>query len=200
MSGMFSTSREQEGSERAGLVPNNKGGDRRLPPLAPPVRALLASPEEVSYVEGVLARNWLPYEEVTARKPTSGIRTFHRPELPFKDIQRRMLDRALNRLAPHPLAFAYRQGASVVDCAMQHLRARTIIRLDIADFFSQRPGSGTSLRLCCGSTGQLNTLSPFSVGRLSGGASDHGESTSASDLGKQGHGLAPARGLAPGAA
>ena len=134
MSGMFSTSREQEGSERAGLVPNNKGGDRRLPPLAPPVRALLASPEEVSYVEGVLARNWLPYEEVTARKPTSGIRTFHRPELPFKDIQRRMLDRALNRLAPHPLAFAYRQGASVVDCAMRRL-ARTIIRLDIADFF-----------------------------------------------------------------
>ena len=35
------------------------------------------------------------------------------------------------------------------------------------------------------------------MGRLSGGASDHGASTSASDLGEQGHGLAPARGLAP---
>lgn len=51
-------------------------------------------------------------------------------------VQRHMLDVWLTQIVPHPAAGAYREGVSVVDGAIQHLRADTVIRLDIASFFT----------------------------------------------------------------
>jgi hypothetical protein len=83
-----------------------------------------------------LARTHQPYDEITISKRRGGLRVLHRPEPQLMDIQRRFLERALNRIAPHPLAFAYRSKVSVLECASHHLRAHTVIRLDIADFFA----------------------------------------------------------------
>ncbi|MFG3509715.1 RNA-directed DNA polymerase [Streptomyces sp. NPDC047821] len=56
----------------------------------------------------------------------------------LSEMQRAILARLEHLPAgfqPHPAAFAYRSGRSVVDCAAVHLRAHTVVRLDIADFF-----------------------------------------------------------------
>ncbi len=51
------------------------------------------------------------------------------------EMQRLLLDKVLCALPRSPNAYAYVPGRSVVDCAQVHLRAHTVIRLDIADFF-----------------------------------------------------------------
>ena len=83
----------------------------------------------------VIARRHFPYVEIPVTKATGKRRVLHSPEPELMAVQRGLLDALLEGAVPHPAAFAYRTGLSTVDCANVHLRAHTIIRLDIADFF-----------------------------------------------------------------
>ncbi|MET8973721.1 RNA-directed DNA polymerase [Streptomyces hydrogenans] len=88
--------------------------------------------------QAVVSGTIYPYTEHRIPKRTGGLRTLHTPVRRLAEVQRRILARLEHLPAgsePHPAAFAYRSGRSVVDCAAVHLRARTVIRLDIADFF-----------------------------------------------------------------
>jgi len=88
--------------------------------------------------EAVVSGSIYPYIEHRVPKRRGGLRTLHAPIPRLSEIQREILAR-LEHLPtgfrPHSAAFAYRRGRSVVDCASVHLRAHTVIRLDIADFF-----------------------------------------------------------------
>ncbi|WP_371100881.1 RNA-directed DNA polymerase [Streptomyces sp. PU_AKi4] len=90
------------------------------------------------FVEAVASGSIYPYTEHRIRKHRGGLRTLHTPVPRLSQMQQEILAR-LETLPvgsqPHPAAFAYRRGRSVVDCAAVHLRAHTVIRLDIADFF-----------------------------------------------------------------
>lgn len=90
---------------------------------------------DVDYVRDVLSRQIYPYREIHVPKRTGGRRVLHAPEEDLMMIQRELLDRCLAREVPHPAAYAYRSGTSVLECARQHLDAHTVIRLDIASFF-----------------------------------------------------------------
>lgn len=90
------------------------------------------------FVKAVVSGSIYPYTEHRAPKPLGGLRTLHAPVPRLSRMQQEILARLEALPAgfqPHPAAFAYRRGRSVVDCAAVHLRAHTVIRLDIADFF-----------------------------------------------------------------
>lgn len=90
------------------------------------------------FLKAVVSGSIHPYTEHRILKRRGGLRTLHAPIPRLSEIQQEILAR-LETLPvgfqPHPAAFAYRRGHSVVDCAAVHLRAHTVIRLDIADFF-----------------------------------------------------------------
>ncbi|MFF3533699.1 reverse transcriptase domain-containing protein [Streptomyces sp. NPDC002466] len=90
------------------------------------------------FLEAVVSGSIFPYTEHRIPKHSGGLRTLHAPVPRLSEIQQGILARLETlpaRFQPHPAAFAYRGGRSVVDCAAIHLRAHTVIRLDIADFF-----------------------------------------------------------------
>ncbi|MFF5253077.1 reverse transcriptase domain-containing protein [Streptomyces leeuwenhoekii] len=90
------------------------------------------------FVKAVVSGSIHPYTEHRVPKPLGGLRTLHAPVPRLSRMQQEILARLEALPAgfqPHPAAFAYRRGRSVVDCAAVHLRAHTVIRLDIADFF-----------------------------------------------------------------
>ncbi|SFF52649.1 Reverse transcriptase (RNA-dependent DNA polymerase) [Actinacidiphila alni] len=90
------------------------------------------------FLEAIVSGSIYPYTEHRIPKRRGGIRTLHAPIPRLSRIQQEILtclEALPARLQPHPAAFAYRSGRSVADCAAVHLRAHTVIRLDIADFF-----------------------------------------------------------------
>jgi hypothetical protein len=113
----------------------HQGEGHRLPHLTSTLRHLAGTPNE-TYVAQVLDRSIQPYVEMRIPKRSGGVRVIHSPEDRLMEIQRGFLDSVLNRWTPHASAFAYRPGVSVVECAERHLRADTVVRLDIADFFA----------------------------------------------------------------
>ncbi|MEW2255873.1 RNA-directed DNA polymerase [Streptomyces sp. NPDC047869] len=91
------------------------------------------------FLEAVVRGSIYPYTEHRIPKRRGGLRTLHAPVPRLSEMQQEILARLETLPAgfqPHPAAFAYRRGRSVVDCAAVHLRAHTVIRLDIADFFA----------------------------------------------------------------
>lgn len=89
-------------------------------------------------LEAAVSGSIFPYTEHRIPKHSGGLRTLHAPVPRLSEMQQGILARLETlpaRFQPHPAAFAYRGGRSVVDCAAIHLRAHTVIRLDIADFF-----------------------------------------------------------------
>ena len=88
--------------------------------------------------KAVVSGSIYPYTEHRIPKRRGGLRILHTPVRRLSEMQRGILARLEHLPAefqPHPAAFAYRSGRSVVDCAAVHLRAHTVVRLDIADFF-----------------------------------------------------------------
>ncbi|MCX5210082.1 reverse transcriptase domain-containing protein [Kitasatospora sp. NBC_00240] len=90
------------------------------------------------FLKAVVSGAIYPYIEHRIPKRSGGLRALHAPVPRLSGMQQEILARLETLPAesqPHPAAFAYRGGRSVVDCAAVHLRAHTVIRLDIADFF-----------------------------------------------------------------
>lgn len=75
------------------------------------------------FVDQVLSRNVFPYLRLEVGKRSGGSRVLHSPEPTLMSLQRVLLQRLLYQATPHPAAFAYRPGISVVECAQRHLRS-----------------------------------------------------------------------------
>jgi hypothetical protein len=119
---------------------HNQGGVRHPSqhlgePFSSLVSLLAKDAEERDYLYSILNQRHFPYRELTLPKRV-GHRTLHSPEVPLMRLQRRLLRELLYQMAPHPAAFAYRPGLSVIECANVHLDSHTVIRLDEADFFA----------------------------------------------------------------
>lgn len=84
---------------------------------------------------GILSRNVDPYTVIRRTKPGGGAREIHRPDDDILSLQRLLLKQLQKVHTPHPQAFAYVQGRSILDCARQHLDAAIAVRLDVRDFF-----------------------------------------------------------------
>src|SRR5690606_41152791 len=58
------------------------------------------------------------------------------PISPLKQLQRRILRRLLAKLKTHPACQGFEPGRSILTNALPHASRRTVIRLDIQDFFT----------------------------------------------------------------
>ncbi len=113
-----------------------QGEGRRPPHLAHDLwRLTRGAGVSEPYVESVLERSYFPYTPLRLRKPDGGGRDILSPEPDLLRLQRAALAVLYGELPVHAAAFAYRPGRSVVECAGAHVRAHTVIRLDLADFF-----------------------------------------------------------------
>lgn len=113
----------------------DQGESRRLLSLPTLFYRTHLANEDHTYIDQVLNRAVFPYDELEIGKRSGGRRVLHSPHSRLMRIQAQLLRDLVYQATPHPSAFAYRPGVSVLECANQHLRARTVIRLDIADFF-----------------------------------------------------------------
>ena len=111
-----------------------QGGDRRLPlPSLDKLAWRCDVPRE--HLSKIVSRQVFPYVELAATKRSGKARVLHSPEPRLMTVQRHLLSLLTHHRTPHPAAYAYRPGVSILDCATVHLRAHTVVRLDIADFY-----------------------------------------------------------------
>lgn len=75
------------------------------------------------------------YAEFTVPKRRGGVRSLAAPHPALKQVQRRLLDAVLSRLAVHRASTAFSNGSSVVTNAAAHVGRAMVIKLDLQDFF-----------------------------------------------------------------
>jgi RNA-directed DNA polymerase len=69
------------------------------------------------------------------KKHTGGLRLIEMPKQSLRTIQRRILDRLLNRVPPHSAAHGFRCAHSCVTHAAIHSGKRVVIKMDLKNFF-----------------------------------------------------------------
>ena len=88
------------------------------------------------YLRGIVERRRDPYRTFQiARRDGSRGRVISTPEPTLMWAQRWLLRNVFGRVEPHPASFAYQRGRSIKACAMRHLGARWLVKLDLHDFF-----------------------------------------------------------------
>lgn len=75
------------------------------------------------------------YHNVQIPKRNGGTRKLDVPDSRTKELQRRVLQRILQRLNSHPAAFGFERQRSIVDHAELHTGQAAVVRMDIVDFF-----------------------------------------------------------------
>lgn len=75
------------------------------------------------------------YQVYKIKKRNGNYRTIYNPKPLLKSIQRRILKNILNNKEISQYAKAYHQGISLKDNASPHLHQKTVLKLDIIDFF-----------------------------------------------------------------
>lgn len=75
------------------------------------------------------------YKVYKIKKHNGSYRTIYSPNKLLKGIQRKILKNILSNKKISKYAFAYYQGRSLKDNAFPHLNKKTILKLDIIDFF-----------------------------------------------------------------
>ena len=88
------------------------------------------------YLRQIIERRTNPYREFEinrseGRRP----RVISSPDPVLMDVQRWLLRRVLNKVAPHSSSYAYENGKSIRDCASRHLGARWLVKMDLHNFF-----------------------------------------------------------------
>ncbi|MGY1618849.1 reverse transcriptase family protein [Geodermatophilus sp. SYSU D00691] len=89
------------------------------------------------YLRQIAQRTIDPYVDITRAKKAGGARPISAPEPVLMDVQRIILQRALEGLPQHPASFAYRKRRSIVMCAQRHVGARWLLKFDLHDFFGR---------------------------------------------------------------
>lgn len=87
------------------------------------------------YLRAVVDRRSDPYIAIAKPKRSGETRSLFCPEPLLMDAQRWILAHMLTACRVHDASYAYRTGRSAVMCASQHVGARSIIKLDLHDFF-----------------------------------------------------------------
>ena len=88
------------------------------------------------YLRRVVERSIDPYHAFAiSRRAGKNPRLISSPSPLLMDVQRWILAKILNHVAPHPASYAYRRGTSIRMCAEQHLGARWLIKMDLHNFF-----------------------------------------------------------------
>lgn len=77
------------------------------------------------------------YHSFEIPKRGGGSRTILAPDDDLKEVQRRILHRALPGLRAHPAVHGFEEGRSIVTNARAHVGKAVVITLDIRDFFAQ---------------------------------------------------------------
>ena len=75
------------------------------------------------------------YSTVYLSKSNGKKRILHVPDWELSYQQRFILDEVLTKLPVSSCAYAYRKGISMADCAKPHVQQKTLIHLDIQNFF-----------------------------------------------------------------
>ncbi len=86
--------------------------------------------------EAELCQVRIDYHRFDIPKRRGGTRTILAPAPPLKQLQKRILRRLLAKLKTHPACHGFEPGRSIVTNALPHACRRTVIRLDIKDFFT----------------------------------------------------------------
>jgi RNA-directed DNA polymerase len=81
------------------------------------------------------------YRLRTHAKATGGVRLIEIPSEPLRVLQRRLLHRMFDHVAPHESAHAYVRGRSVHTHASNHTGRGIVIRLDLEHFFPSISGA-----------------------------------------------------------
>lgn len=111
---------------------------RRLPNLTPPENGRPASElarrleSSVDFLQSIQ----INYQKFSIPKRSGGQRFIQAPDLALKELQRKILDRLLNKLKVHPAATGFEKGHSIVSNAFAHVDADVILRMDIMCFFT----------------------------------------------------------------
>jgi RNA-directed DNA polymerase len=74
--------------------------------------------------------------QLVPKRSGGGWRLLEVPEPHLRAVQRRLLGQLLNGLPPHPSAFGYARGRSVVQHAALHAGQGRVLRFDLSDFFA----------------------------------------------------------------
>jgi RNA-directed DNA polymerase len=76
-----------------------------------------------------------PYRRFRIRKRSGGIRRICVPEPNLGAVQAWIAEHILQRAEVHRASHAFKKGDSIARCAEQHVGARWLLKMDIADFF-----------------------------------------------------------------
>jgi len=76
-----------------------------------------------------------PYRRFHIRKRSGGRRWISVPADGLRSVQSWLTEHVLRHVPVHPASRAFRRGDSIRKCAEEHVEARWLIKLDIADFF-----------------------------------------------------------------
>ena len=68
-------------------------------------------------------------------KRSGGFRLLECPKSLLKDVQYRIFDEILSRIAPHPQAHGFAVGHSIVSNAQPHVGKRVVVKLDLDNFY-----------------------------------------------------------------
>jgi RNA-directed DNA polymerase len=90
--------------------------------------------EHLRYI--VSRGSWqMQYKIFRIRKRSGGGRTISVPGPLLMRAQRWLTQHVLNKAVVHPASHAFSPGASILSCAREHVKARWLIKIDVADFF-----------------------------------------------------------------
>lgn len=87
------------------------------------------------FLYDVVIRKNNPYQNISIRKRSNGFRKLTVPNEKLKVAQRVINQEVLSKIPVHWRCFSYHKGASIIKCASEHLGAKSLIKLDISDFF-----------------------------------------------------------------
>lgn len=76
------------------------------------------------------------YRIMTRMAPSGAVRVLEAPKSELRWLQRRLLDRILDKIPPHEAAHGFRPGRSVVGFAAPHVGRAVVVRLDLEAFFA----------------------------------------------------------------
>ena len=111
---------------------------KRLPNLTPPEQGL--GTDELARRLGLsvenLERVGVDYHKFDIPKKTGGTRTITAPNPSLKLIQRRILNRLLNKLSCHGCATGFEKGHSIVTNANVHVGSEVVLKMDVIAFFT----------------------------------------------------------------
>jgi len=121
---------------RQGVRAQKKAGAAPLKNVAA-LRDLLGikSSRQLGYFLLASDANEGPYTHFTIPKRDGGERPICAPKSQLRYVQRQILRKVLDGVAPHPAAHGFVQGRSTVTNAAPHVGAEVILKFDLTDFF-----------------------------------------------------------------